>query len=162
MSARRCRCCRIEETENHFIAPCNCDGNQRFVHKQCLSNVVRIFGQEKCPICRSPYKDIKIKQRLKGFCEYLKENEFRRLRTILSFVFFISFGFYSVLLGFSQFFHSKDILKASWIRVLILFVIKYSIVFVVASFWGLKHLRTAFLRWRVANPLIVITQATQN
>lgn len=158
MSTLRCRNCRRDDVQRNLISPCDCDGNQRYVHKRCLSYVIKNFGQEKCPNCRSTYKNIKIKRKLKGFYAYLKENNCLRLRGLFSSTFFISLGFYTVLLGFSQYYQSKEILRFTWIVILIVLVIKYFILFILLTFWAIIFMRKNFLQWQSLNPSIIVTQ----
>lgn len=158
MSTTRCRNCRKNDLERNLLSPCDCDGNQRYIHNQCLCNVVRNFGQEKCPNCRSAYKNILIKRRLKGFDEYLRENNYQRLRGLFSSIFIISLGFYTVLLGYSQYYQSKEILRFTWIVLLVILIIKYLIIFTLLTLWAIKFLRRNFIRWQSTNPLIVVTQ----
>lgn len=158
MSVLKCRSCRKEDAQDNLMSPCDCEGNQHFIHKQCLSNVIRNFGAEKCPICRSPYRSIKVGQGLQKFSNYLSENQYLRLRGLISTSIFISIGFYTILLGLAQCLQSTGIIKVSWLVILGLLVVVYFHALLFLTVYAIIELRKNFVKWQSLNPLITITQ----
>lgn len=58
-SKKICRLCRCEDSEEELIAPCGCDGENKWVHRSCI-NAYRIFYNDpvafgKCLICGVDY-----------------------------------------------------------------------------------------------------------
>ena len=53
-----CRICLDDINDNELIKPCNC--TQGFFHKECLKKWIMENKSEKCEVCLTKYKNIKI------------------------------------------------------------------------------------------------------
>ena len=53
-----CRICLDNINDNELIKPCNC--TQGFFHKECLKKWILEKKSEKCEVCLTKYKNIKI------------------------------------------------------------------------------------------------------
>jgi hypothetical protein len=53
-----CRICLNDIDDNELIKPCNC--TQGFFHKECLKKWIMEKKSEKCEVCLTRYKNIKI------------------------------------------------------------------------------------------------------
>lgn len=53
-----CRICLDDINDNELIKPCNC--TQGFFHKECLKKWIIEKKSEKCEVCLTKYKNIKI------------------------------------------------------------------------------------------------------
>jgi E3 ubiquitin-protein ligase DOA10 len=70
---RTCRICLIgkERPNDLLLTPCDCVGNQEFVHKSCLCKWLEMTGQEECERCE--FKFI-AKKNSKSFWDFVKEH----------------------------------------------------------------------------------------
>ena len=156
MSSLVCRQCRKEDTAENLVSPCLCGGNNRYVHCHCLAQVARHFGTERCPACRELYHGVKIQQTLQGFMDYLKENERTRLRLYSSVLVAITLGFYTILLGYVQYLHSRGIIYLRWKILLLLLATIYFIAFTIISFYLARLGKQHFKSWQQSNPKMIV------
>ncbi|KAL7713869.1 RING-CH-type domain-containing protein [Entamoeba marina] len=59
IDSKHCRLCFSSENPEDMIAPCACDGQNKYVHRDCL-NAYRIYSNDpanfgKCPLCGVDY-----------------------------------------------------------------------------------------------------------
>jgi hypothetical protein len=55
MDQERCRICFESDNSEDLIAPCNCSGTQRMVHRECQMKWIRQKGLMKCEVCQAEY-----------------------------------------------------------------------------------------------------------
>jgi E3 ubiquitin-protein ligase MARCH5 len=57
-----CRVCLDQDDYEELIAPCQCNGTNKFIHRACLTRWIEVSGNaETCPTCTSAYnEDVRI------------------------------------------------------------------------------------------------------
>ena len=51
--SRQCRICLDTNDPNEMIAPCECRGTAKFIHKTCLQQYIRHFPDGVCSVCKN-------------------------------------------------------------------------------------------------------------
>ena len=47
-----CRICFEDDTNEPLLAPCDCSGSMRWVHKSCLQKWIHMKQSSQCPVCK--------------------------------------------------------------------------------------------------------------
>merc|ERR1712096_25524 len=90
---KSCYIC-LDENDYKFVAPCNCEGDLKYVHEDCIEKWILTHETDTCRICSSEYLT-KYKSKL------LNKGRMKDLGLILTIVLFVilTLLFFSYLLA---------------------------------------------------------------
>lgn len=84
-----CRICYENDLSSSLISSiCECRGSNSKLHLPCLTSWLKIKRSDICEICRTRYKNVRLKKSQLGFFTFIKEDQ-RQLENYLLFAFFV-------------------------------------------------------------------------
>ena len=153
---RDCRIClQSIEDDTNAVQPCACIGSQKFVHKNCLHEWIRIRGLNRCDVCNHEYTGLDLTKKHKNILDWISSNP-------LIFAYLISgfltafFFVYILLIGYLEYRTSNGFVSNHMRYFLLVISIFYTVLF--AFIFGLLIIKgiLVYLRWRQENYTVLI------